>query len=211
MLKETNMDIYIEKIKNNQIIGKTTDLKVNSVTFDNLIFLDEIIKSYKSIDNIYNQFDLDCNRTNIEINNNKITNIKQFEENIGCTQHIKFSNDSLNNLYEYLVMITLQSSYAFPYIFLHKLYCENKGYIMASNLSTNRNIHINTFTEYLQILIECDLEIKNYKENITLKKINVTLYLKSKYTMKQFNEIDTITSIADIMDQYGLLVLGKCF
>ena len=118
---------YIETIEDGSIDKKLDDLSnrllvTNSITFNSLIYLKEILKSYKNIDDIYYQFNLDCNRTNIEVNNNRINDIGDFRTHLGWLQNVSFTNDKLNNIYDYLVMLTLQSSYYFPYATLHKLH-----------------------------------------------------------------------------------------
>lgn len=198
-IEETNINTNLDNLKKS--ISST-----NCITFNNLIYLEEIFKSYRNNDKIQEQFNLDCNRTNIEVNNIKINNITEFEENIGWLKHISISNDMVKNIYEYMMMLTLQSSYCFPYMVLHKLYCENVKNYVVSNLPTNRNIYINTATDYLQIIIECDLEIKDYYNNNTINKINSTLYIKFKYDMNKINCLDNIDNISDVIDKHGLLV-----
>jgi hypothetical protein len=179
--------------------------KLNSITFNNITYLDEIIKSYSSISSIYNQFGLDCNRTHIEVNNNIITNIEEFTEHVGWLDKYKINFGKIRDLFEYILLMTLQSSYAFPYVLLHNIYCTDDNNLILSSTSSNRNIYITTNTEYINILIECDLEIKNYITGKTIKKINVTIYLKLKDKLINFN-IKNTNSIHNIIDNKGLLV-----
>jgi len=197
---ETDVDLHINNLKNNLS-------NINSITFNNLIYLEEIFKSYRHIDKIYYQFDLDCNRTNIKVNNKKINSIEEFEKHIGWLQNIEIVSNQIKNIYEYCVMLTLQSSYYFPLYVIHKLYCDNTENLAVTNSSTNRNIIINTFTEYLQIIIECEFKIINYHTSNIIKKINTTIYIKFKYTVEELKKnFKTIIDIDRVIDKNGLLV-----
>lgn len=170
----------MESIK---IYGKISPLlSINTITFDTTSFIKDTLHSYDSNESILKQFIVDCPRSNIYVNNNRIITDEEMNRSLMYLSKIKIDNDDMdgkiNNMAELIKFLTLQSTYAFPYIYLHNIYVVNNNICdMLSSTSKNRNIYINMLNGHIRIILECQLDLKNMDFS-TSGSINVTIYIK---------------------------------
>lgn len=196
-------------IKKDEKIYGLIDLhkKNNSVTFEFDVYIEEILKSYKyDLKNISQQFEVDFPRSTIYIDNTHVTSFDYFFHKLDWMSSINIDGlKGIVSLKDFIMMLSVQSSYAFPCILLQKIYNNiNEKYILV-NKKTNRNFTVNTKTQYLQIYIECDMALYDMSNEKHLKTINILLCFKFKMeTSKILPNI--IYNIYDIIDNDGLLI-----
>lgn len=172
-VEEDNLDDYINIMDNKQ--------DNNTISFKMSIYLNEILKSYNfDKAKIWNQLELDLPRTSVYINDILISDVDKFKE-LTCDflmSDIKINNQ-MYDLVTILAMLSNQSSYGFPYIFLYKLYCQNQKNVFLTSESTGRYVKFNfdQNTNNISISIEADFGVKNIEEDIKLHSINMALLI----------------------------------
>ena len=176
-LEEDKIDNFLEKIRYNC----KDDL---TIAFNIKIYINENLKSYEyDKKNIWTQFELDCFRNNIFINNRKVENRSEFIRELKhYKSHALRINKNKISLLTIFAMLSTQSSYAFPYIFLNKMpnYFSNK--IVPSNSSNNRKISYEfnkKKREYIKIRIETDFMMRCMISGDELYKVNSVLILET--------------------------------
>jgi hypothetical protein len=175
---EDNLTNEIDKLGYNII-------RDGCLIFDTYKYLDYILKSYNYDEtNILNQFNADCPRSKILINDKFVKNIKILKSLLSPLKNNKVKyNNNTNDLIIILTMLCTQSSYGFPYQLCHNILSNYENGIFISNMSTNRIICIDfKYDEKkninnIEIRIESDFGEKNIFENKIKSKINISIIL----------------------------------
>ncbi len=184
---------YVEEDKLDDFlkINKYNFRKDSLVVFDTMNFLKQNIISYNfSKENIWRQFDHDCPRTEIIINNELVTGKNQFIEKL---KFYKSHNVTIGkyqfDLLAILAMISNQSSYAFPYNFLYKIHSYYDENLIITNCTNNRNISFNfnkDCPESLKIKIETNMLLRHLWNKIEPTELNIVLLIE----LNTLNSID---------------------
>jgi hypothetical protein len=152
------------------------------ILFNIPIYLRENLKSYRfDPSEIWEQFEKDCPRSTIYVNDKQIFSRTDLIENLSMVQPytVRFKQYVLN-LMTIIAMLCNQSSYAFPYIFLSKVQNMFDSNVIASNCTDNREIKIETILSEsdktsLKFTIKTDVIMRNIKNCKIDAKANVTL------------------------------------
>jgi len=205
-------DIYITLYNNKQhdienLNEELLDKNINNKTLNNddqdLLYFDLkkfIIKTMKSynydINKIMKQFCIDCPRSNIIINNIKITN-----NNI--VSHINEINDKLiyfydeNNNFNHITnknliyMLCCQSSYAYSYYYINNYYGDINNNIIVFCLEKNRKIEMKITNNKIYFSLVCIFEIKNILKDIKIHKIETLLDFELDYNNFEISNIES--------------------
>jgi SET domain-containing protein len=73
-------------------------------------------------------------------------------------------------------------------------------------MPSNREIILNTKSEYIQFSVECNFIVKNYVTGKNIKFINMKICLESKIKIRDIININTLKKVDDIMNSSGLLL-----
>lgn len=174
---------HIEEDKMEQFIKcKKYNHKENSVlSFNVPIYLQENLKSYNYDSyNVWDQFEKDCPRTSIYVNDQLIHNEDMLRHALVKIQpYIIYTNGKMYNMVTIIAMICNQSSYAFPYIFLNQVQHNVNSDIVAVDCSDNRSIRINVNDNNLKIWIDTDVNFRSMTTNELTMKTHITLLIES--------------------------------
>ena len=179
-LEEDKIDEYL---KNRHFKYKEDSVVLFSIP----IYIRENLKSYNyDPSNIWEQFEKDCPRSTIYINDNQILSKQDLTDNLPTMRHTTVKVEYfVFNLVTVVAMLCNQSSYAFPYIFLNKLQSNRDSNVIASNCSDNRIIKIETIMNddqiRLKFLIKTDVIMRNIRNYQIDTKANITLILETNY------------------------------
>ena len=171
-VEEDKLDDHIETLGYNIV-------RDSILAFNTQIYLKEILKSYHyKAEEIWYQFDLDCSRCKLYLDDDVITNssdlklkLDQFKNNIITIDNTNF------NILTIIAMLCNQSSYAFPYVLCHKILSDIKKNIFISNLSSNRYVKIKIKESSIDISIEADFGLRDIEKNKVISKINIILLI----------------------------------
>jgi len=144
-------------------------------------YVSEILASYKTINDVWQQLEIDFPRTSVRLNNNYVTldeflhEMKQFKR-IG----VKINGEQYD--LEFVTsMLCNQSSYALPFIITHSLFATDR--VGVCNTSANREIRINTY--YRTAELEAEFAVVEYDTGCVRENINIIVCLdlsgKSRY------------------------------
>jgi hypothetical protein len=193
-----NEDEMDEIIKNRNY-NKLCDMEL---TFDTMPYIINNLKSYKyDTEIIWDQFDKDCPRSTVFINNKIVKTRNVMKEKLQCLDNISvFCNDVETKtdmefkLITLVAMICNQSSYAFPYAFMTKIQRRDDDNMFIANCSTNRTIKIETDGKKLQIFINTDVRIRDtgYRQDKIDKYCHITLSLET--TLLKSGKLNSIFS-----------------
>ena len=103
------------------------------VYIDHKYFYNDIKKSYKDNNNVYEQFQMDFNRNRFYLNNNLLENKKDFNNNF----EYKFEN---KNKILQIMMLSTQAIMGLPFQILHNSVFKKKN-LFVSELSANTEIY----------------------------------------------------------------------
>lgn len=152
----------------------------HTVLFNIEKYLLDIINSYNcNVLKILEQIEVDFPRTNVFVNKVRVLSIDEFVKNIKGTKKTYLLADHHFNFVTILLLLCCQSSYGFPFITLHNLYCadkKNKNLLLCST-NTNRLISFNQHCNELTITIEADYVIKDTAYNTTLNNLSNKIIL----------------------------------
>jgi hypothetical protein len=194
-IEEDNMDNFIQCKKYNH--------KENSViSFNVPIYLKENLKSYEyDYFNIWDQFEKDCPRSTIYINDILIHNEIQLRNELyGMRKHLVTVNNNMYNIITIIAMLCNQSSYAFPYLFLNKVQAASNSNIIAMNCSDNRSIKIKINNNNLKIWIDTDVNLRDISTGILNTKLHITLLIES-------SDIKT-NKLENIFNKHGMFFIN---
>lgn len=154
----------------------------NIIVFNLKKYFDEILKSYKYLETkMVDQFLVDLPRTNVYINKTKIASFEQFVDLLQgfSSLQVKFSRKPFSCI-SMMIMLANQSSYAFPFVFLQKLYQSQdpSNNVMLCCLPSSRNIVYNIDGPNRYVSIEADFGAKDISTMELLMKINVVLTIE---------------------------------
>jgi len=202
----TSSFVEIDVINENDINNyfQQTD-QSNVFLFEMKLYLNDILKSYRyDLDNIWDQLNKDVPRSNIFINDRQIYTDIEFKQKLKKLDVFKDQyNNCVFSLFEILATLTTQASYAFPFIFLHKKYCDDiDSKYKIQGLSTNRRIDINTRNENITMTIEADFSIFNTDTNKSIRRLNTCLMINTNIVYQ--NGYYTRSNLEPI-GQYGVL------
>lgn len=196
---EEEIDEYIEL---NEYLKEQ---KHNLILFNNLSYFMKILQSYKyDKDTIIQQFKLDLPRNEIWIDSNIVSDFELFQEKISQTEKInlKFNNNKKLQLNHLIMMICNQSTYAFPYYLMHKLYSSTQDSLAVTDLSENRFVKILNKSESISFQIGIDFGIKFINENKLINKIHIDLFIDTDiFKMNECQEFDFNNFIV----KYGII------
>ncbi len=172
------------------------------ISFNVPIFMNNNLQSYKNDSfNIWNQFDLDCPRSPIYVNNKKINSDTELRIELKNFQkYFVKSECNMFNLVTIIAMLCNQSSYAFPYIFFNKVENNTNSNVVATNCTDNRSINIETHDNGIKIWIKTDVLFRNVKKNIIDAKANIKLLIEAPnvHTDELYN----------VFNKYGLFFIN---
>lgn len=203
-------------IKDHQLLQnkyETNDKHI--ILFDAEVYFKKILQSYKyKRENIWYQFSLDFPRSTIFVNNINVKIKDQFLELLKGLNEI-YMTIKINNQKVYIfdlltlvIMLCNQSSYAFPYMYLNKIYSQYEDKFIICSLDEGRNIKI-TNKDVILFEINAIFGIKNINTNKILSKIKTKLIIttnirtKSKGNLLK-NEYHLISE--KFLNKYGFLI-----
>ena len=164
----------------------------NTVLFDTGKYFKDILKSYNFDRNkIWEQFLLDFPRTSVIVQNKNIENYQQiFEPVLEKISKIYRIGGRWFLLKDVLSLLCNQSSYAFPYVFLIKLYADDNH--MLSSQESNRFISYTLENDSIQIKLSASFAVKNVRDGNT------------KFTIESEIVLDTNLNKSDIFQSCGI-------
>lgn len=159
---------------------KHTDLSSSSILIETDSYLMDILESYQFEEKrILNQFNLDLPRCTVLVDSEHITSYEQFSSLLKWTKNIMFEfNKWKSNLFTVLLLLCNQSSYCFPYVFLHNNFADIDKKIMIASMSEDRYIKINTHP-MLTVSIEGKFGVMDLNEFIRLSEKSIVLLIET--------------------------------
>jgi hypothetical protein len=177
-ITETNMHKFLK----NKYYNYESD---SILLFKTKTYVQNNFKSYNhDIDSVWKQFKVDCPRMSIFINNKIINDSDNFKKELDVLKNYNIRINKINyKLIDALAMLATQSSFAFPYTFLHTVQTKFDNDVHVLNMTSNRRICIDidlNIKDYnqIKITIETDFGFMDINKNKLLSKINSTLILE---------------------------------
>ena len=177
----------------------------NLVLFSIDKYIENILDSYKYHEGrILAQFKADFPRNSFFFNHKRFLDEKLLMEKFNDLSNYSINLDEIKLKFSLLLLLLCnQSSLAFPYLLIYKLYAEKDPTLMIQSLPTNRNVEFIIENNIIDITLNLDLGIKKIDENKVLKKIHLKLYMQF-YQNEQINEMDILSP------KYGVLEWFIC-
>lgn len=204
-IKEDNIDAYLDNIEYD------IDNKNNVVAFDQETFMREILKSYKyDVTRIMDQYDLDFPRDRIYFNNKRYKNDNHLKYKFKVFDGLRYDIDNYN--FDFLIILQLlcnQSSYAFPYSLMHKLYSNEKKSLMVAGLHSGRKIKINTDNGILSISMKADFGIKQLPRGRTISRLRINQMIGTNLVINESGTFSVKEGCKSIFTNYGMLYWSK--
>lgn len=204
-IKEDNIDLYLEAIEYD------IDNKNNVVAFDQETFLREIIKSYNyNVTKILDQYDVDFPRNRIYFNNKRYKDDNYLKHKFEIFNGLQYKIDEVD--FDFLIILQLlcnQSSYAFSYSLMNKLYSNEKKQLMVVGLHSGRKIKINTDDGTLSISMKADFGIKRLPGGRTMTKLRINQMIGTNLVINDNGKFNVKDGCKDIFTDYGMLYWSK--
>lgn len=159
--------------------------------FDMEEYINEIKNSYKSVTEIFSQFEKDYARQNIELNSAHYYKCHIFLD----TLHALLNNCNMHHslyeftYYELIVLLCCQSSFCLPYQLLSKLYeIDIETKILTCDTRNVNGIYINIYVKENKITMELNniLYIKKIETNKNTHKIHSTVTIELDKSSNQY-------------------------
>lgn len=175
-------DIRNDHEKKSSIIKKY-DVVIR--TFNTEHYFNDLLLSYNNDeDEIWRQFDLDCGRTDIILNNQKCKTQDEFIESIDNLKKYKMDDYYYRNINMtgMLGLLCNQSSYALSYNECHHLFADPDNNIYVFNMSSNRFIKISIKDNKINVQISANYKLMDINNVITLGIIETCITLDAIIT-----------------------------
>lgn len=190
---DTSIINYCDNNRSN--IGYDT----NQILINTQSYLDNILTSYKKSESaIQHQINVDLPRTCVYFNNIRMTTIDDIDNYMYYLRDFAYNGI---NFISIIKMLCTQASYAFPYIFISKLYCEDEGLLLCSNNTDRKiNIYFDNYYKNLEIKIDGEFCIKKLAttENVSQIKFSLiisTNIIKTTYYLDYFTYYNLADSV----------------
>lgn len=173
LVSEHDIDRYIDKYKY---------VDQFCILFDTKMFIRNNLKSYISEENIWKELAVDCPRMDIFVINNKIYNIVDFKKYLNRLEdRFVCINGIFHKLNSVLALLCTQSSFAFPFDFLHSALSKPANDIYLADLGKNRyiKIYFNKLEDGLTITFQTDFCLKDLSKNKIVSKLDCVLTLNT--------------------------------
>lgn len=173
-MDEDIMDKFLEQQQDN--FYEDSVILFNLGTF----FKKNLISYNYNTQDIWKQFDVDCPRMKIYVNNKRIKNQKNFKNKLkSLLGACVIINTDIFEIIDILGMLCNQSSFFLSYKFLHKAkqFTYDNDYIQVTNSSSNRSVKVNIKHNKLSIIAETNFAIKNILEDKIISKINTVIVI----------------------------------
>ncbi len=204
-IKEDDIDSYLESVEYD------IDSKNNIVAFDQETFMREILKSYNyNVNRILEQYDVDFPRNRIYFNNRRYTDDDYLKYKFKVFDRLRYNIDGID--FDFLIILQLlcnQSSYAFSYSLMHKLYSNECKQLMVTGLHSGRKIKINTDDGTLSISMKADFGIKQLPIGRTISKLRINQVIGTNLVIKENGDFDVKDGCKNIFTDYGMLHWSK--
>jgi len=164
----------------------------NMIMFKISLYLQKIMESYQYMHkNIIQQYFVDAPRTELYYNYDQVTDINEY---INKLLKFRSYDTTINNnkypLVDIIIMLCNQSSYAFPFLLMNKIYNNGTQYVFSGptkinivdeeNTNTNGVITKNKTNKHLEILMNVNFHIKDISNNTNVNSISVDIILNTK-------------------------------
>lgn len=191
-----NPNIFIklyEELHNtikNDILNESRSIREYDIvlkTINTKNYIDNLLSSYDSKEeNIWHQFDLDCDRTNIIIEGNRFDNQTDFKLYMNKFGMDDYYYDDLN-MTCILGLLCNQSSYTLSYTECHNLFADPYNEIYVFNSSTNRFIKIIIGDNKINIQIIANFKLMDISKIIILGYIETCITIEAIYNSHEIH------------------------
>lgn len=159
------------------IEGDVIPLKNDKVmTFLTEKYLENILDSYKNdVNNIFYQLKIDFPRTCIYVNNKRFFDYDEFRKKISQYDKHKVSRIRNHKLSTLLMMLCNQSSFAYPYELIYKLYSDSSHHVVSDGTIITFELGNKSISVQLHMklnIININIEGCNVED-----KLNVIIYM----------------------------------
>lgn len=168
-----------------------------AVTFNTNIYIKNILGSYHyEKDKILKQFGYDCPRSTIKINNKKINGLNDMINNLDSVKDIKINDNCIKTLDILIIMLCNQSSFAFTYCLLQKLYGKNDNSLIISSHKTKKMVNVNITKDEISIILTSDFALINTKnDEKIINKFDTEMHLTIINKNNKFTKINRLDSL----------------
>jgi hypothetical protein len=204
-IKEDNIDSYLDSIHYD------IDNKNNVVAFDQEEYMREILKSYQyNVNKILDQFEVDFPRNRVYYNNRRYKNENYLKYEFAKFDGLIFEMDG--HSFDFLIILELlcnQSSYAFPYLLMHKLYSDESDSLMVAGLHSGRKIKINTDNGILSISMKAEFGLKKLPSGRIMSKLRINQVIGTNLVVNKEGNFSLKDRSKNIFTDYGMLYWSK--
>ena len=178
-----NLDILNE----NDINNVKSDIDNKMIIFDTTQYLEKIMISYNNnLNTIINQFKSDHARSEVYLNNSKITEAVDLVEQL--LKYSRFRINLCNTIFPLDVIIQMlctQASFVFSFVLMNKLYTNYKNGKHVTSNKSKYYINIKN-PDIVDIKLDAIYFIKDVNKNIIVSKVNVITSITAVYKKKQY-------------------------
>lgn len=186
--------VSIDHINESHLDGYNGQTCDSNIFFNTTTYLTKILDSYSyNTECILKQFNLDFPRSNIYFNDVHMNNIDTFKHHLAF---LKIYSYNVFDLFILILMLCNQSSYAFPYMFLHKQfgnidYNEHNNpssLIIITSLSSSRSINIHHCHDMILMSLDADFSIKDIINDTNINTIHINIQLEINLQRNHFSK-----------------------
>ena len=179
--------LNINVLNESQINDIKTDIENKMIIFDTMEYLEKIMNSYNNnFNSITQQFQSDHNRSEMYLNNIKISDPNDFTRQLLTFSRFKINLCNTSFPFDIIIqMLCTQASFVFSFVLMNKLYT---NYRTGKHVTSNKSKYFVTIKnpETLDIKLDAIYYIKDVNKNIIVAKVNVITNICAIYKKKQY-------------------------